>query len=902
MLAALHVITLGAGNPATVGRSPRAVPLEGQLGVNFTNWHTKLRSELLQGYDVMSPPISNRAKNTNASDGSFSLAAKLSEAGADISLQLRVLKLDSVDLSGGSMAVKVWVRMQWNDLRLAWNPDNYGGLHTVKFWSHPSDGHEIWVPDITTYNTRGSLADQVGAAWIDVYSDGSTFYSRAGNLDILCKFQGLVKFPFDRDVRCDLDMGGWMTGGASQGIYLTPGVPGDPSKFRAGVDFLPVLDSWDESAATSYEVATERSTGSTYVAYAMTKVTATTSVIVYDCCKTNPFPVMTYTFHFARTTQMITILLLPLGFLTFLVHFAFFMETDDNNRVIYCMTILLIIMVVKDMTYSLVPLTGELMWIHMYIVFCEFIVKLITLQSFIVFFLSRYTRAFLFPSVLMVYIFFTTKSIRSALAGEGSGDVEAPNPSPKPKSATVVPVGEGTPNSPLPSRLSIGTAGTAVVGVNRFTASINKNKAPPKDVFKKKGLRESDLLEDDMMHHDKKAVEGTGEDEGPPPSIAMRRIKWERIFYQMDNDLRGFLHEEEAVAFYTFIRLDLTQKEIKKKAHEMESDDQMLVLSEFIKVSETLLGKVTGELVDAGFENYMSCREMIKMRHNRRWRALANRIDEWCRVWVPIFYITCLFMLFNVSLDDGYGPDKDGVVKSRVVFQGLPPVIEIEDGMAGAVRILALPVIVLILGPMFFCARQLLLKSLTKDQNREFLNKSFGLKPNYSWVKEGSWWGWLFSTAHAVDNKKKAEEKWGPRYTAADLDRLIGYKIYPDSRTRLVEGHKVAQEDKKAGGGPGGRFGMEIPLGLPRMKIPLGLPRMKKKKDGDATTEAAAAATIRHSAPATAQTAVVPMDVSANTSSQTSTEGDAAAPRPSSPAPAKEDVVSAAASEAVVDA
>ena len=73
-----------------------------------------------------------------------------------------------------------------------------------------------------------------------------------------------------------------------------------------------------------------------------------------------------------------------------------------------------------------------------------------------------------------------------------------------------------------------------------------------------------------------------------------------------------------------------------------------------------------------------------------------------------------------------------------------------------------------------------------------------------------------------------------------------------------------------------------------------GLPRMKKKKDGDAT--------IRHSAPATAQTAVVSMDVSAKTSSRTSTEGDAAAPRPSSPAPAKEDVVSAAASEAVVDA
>eukprot|EP00964_Phaeocystis_antarctica_P066196 scaffold39983_cov58-Phaeocystis_antarctica.AAC.1 len=284
MLAALHVITLGAGNPATVGRSPRAVPLEGQLGVNFTNWHTKLRSELLQGYDVMSPPISNRAKNTNASDGSFSLAAKLSEAGADISLQLRVLKLDSVDLAGGPVGATGLPPKRLpaccsgrvgtpttlcaaGGRQLTHTPVDASSSHTLvsvvcahpphpvlcsrvaawpsksgfgcsgmtcglrgtqttmaacilpsqthptdrvtipdalppaQFWSHPSDGHEIWVPDITTYNTRGSLADQVGAAWIDVYSDGSTFYSRAGNLDILCKFQGLVKFPFDRDVR-----------------------------------------------------------------------------------------------------------------------------------------------------------------------------------------------------------------------------------------------------------------------------------------------------------------------------------------------------------------------------------------------------------------------------------------------------------------------------------------------------------------------------------------------------------------------------------------------------------------------------------------------------------------------------------------------------------------------------
>ncbi len=95
-----------------------------------------------------------------------------------------------------------------------------GNLGTVRFWAHhpngDSGGSQIWVPDITAYNTRTPMSDQVEGAWVEVYSDGSTFFSRPGTLDILCKFQGLIKFPFDKDVKCDLDMGGWMTGGSVQ--------------------------------------------------------------------------------------------------------------------------------------------------------------------------------------------------------------------------------------------------------------------------------------------------------------------------------------------------------------------------------------------------------------------------------------------------------------------------------------------------------------------------------------------------------------------------------------------------------------------------------------------------------------------------------------------------------------
>jgi len=196
---------------------------------------------------------------------------------------------------------------------------------------------------------------------------------------------------------------------------------------------------------------------------------------------------------------------------------------------------------------------------------------------------------------------------------------------------------------------------------------------------------------------------------------------------------------------------------------------------------------------------------MIQTRHNRRWRLVAARIDEWCRIWFPIFYVTSLLLIFNLSTDDGYTPDENGIIKSRVIFTGLPPIMGVEGRAMGWVRILALPVLVLVGTPMIFCARQLLVVSLTKNKELQGPSKKrFALKPNYRWVdpEKHKRWAWLLSTAHQVEvvedkttgtkivkDKTTGKPNFGPRYTPADLDRLIGYKIYPDQRTRQVETH-----------------------------------------------------------------------------------------------------------------
>ena len=449
-----------------------------------------------------------------------------------------------------------------------------GNLKTVRFWAHHpngnSGGSQIWVPDITTYNSRAKMADQVEGVWLEVSSSGGVYFSRPGRLDILCKFQGLVKFPFDRDVRCDLDMGGWMTGGAAQacvdrqiprhtalaplynytalhtvqltqrlpvyeyiplhaqGIFLAPGV-------TPGVDFVSSVGiRGDGVNSASYQQVSERSTGSTYVQYALTKVTANQTVVHYECCPNDPYPIMTFTFHIFRTTQMYAMLLVPLGFLTFLVNFAFFMQCDDNNRVLYCMTILLVIMVVKDMTYSLIPLTGEIMWIHIYLGFCEFICMMITVQSFVVFFLAKYTHAFLMPNLLMVYVWLcarrATPCVNSHIRRLPPAILTNPH-------SCAIRTTKGFRAAVTPKAVQLAQRRGSIL-----------SKSENKEI--------SDLLADDMMHHQNRMKvvrplpnetgekvevqveirgEAGGETTGKPQypiHEAERLLKWEKIFYQ----------------------------------------------------------------------------------------------------------------------------------------------------------------------------------------------------------------------------------------------------------------------------------------------------------------------------------------------------------------------------------
>lgn len=213
----------------------------------YASHATALRAQLLDGYDLVVPPASSRTANYSA-------------AGTDVELEVAFFKIESVSAAEGRMRLKIWLRLYWKDERLAWDPALHGNLTTISFRAEAEAGGteaEIWVPDVQPYNAMEGVARTLDIATARVGSDGGVFWSRPGMLDVMCRFSGLVAFPFDR-LACGIEFGGWSLSGGWQG--LSP--RGDGFSFNVQ----------------------ETTSGSSYNEFLLERVDVTADVYEYSCC------------------------------------------------------------------------------------------------------------------------------------------------------------------------------------------------------------------------------------------------------------------------------------------------------------------------------------------------------------------------------------------------------------------------------------------------------------------------------------------------------------------------------------------------------------------------------------------------------------------------------------------
>eukprot|EP01026_Neomeris_dumetosa_P050694 TRINITY_DN444_c0_g1_i3.p1 TRINITY_DN444_c0_g1~~TRINITY_DN444_c0_g1_i3.p1 ORF type:complete len:611 (-),score=39.05 TRINITY_DN444_c0_g1_i3:201-2033(-) len=155
--------------------------------------------------------ISNRTKNEQrlkkillANYDNTTGAWASDDGPCQVSVSTVFQKIISVDLSDGSMSLIVWLRLRWQDLRLAWNPEEWDGVDSISF--RPN---EIWNPEVEIWNTQDPRNEGLQEQKMDVNSTGHIYWSRNGQLSVSCGLEGLDRFPYDRSI-CIFQVGSWV--------------------------------------------------------------------------------------------------------------------------------------------------------------------------------------------------------------------------------------------------------------------------------------------------------------------------------------------------------------------------------------------------------------------------------------------------------------------------------------------------------------------------------------------------------------------------------------------------------------------------------------------------------------------------------------------------------------------
>ena len=271
---------------------------EGDLTEDYTYWASKLHTDLLVNYVKAVPPRAVRASNYSA-------------AGTDVTLQIRFFKVDSLSTTNGRLSIKVWWRCKWQDLRLSWDPAQYGNVTDVSFNAAsqgvPEDS-DIWLPDVQPYNAYVGISRAMEPAMARVRNDGQVYWSRPGMLDIMCRFSGLVMFPYDR-LSCSVEVGGWINSGARQGLSF--------SLSDGCADFS----------------TTEQSSLASYTEASIERVECSGHMYTYDSLPNEPFPVIRYRLFIKRQAlSHFLSVILPSTLFTTLSFSVFFMSFEVRSK------------------------------------------------------------------------------------------------------------------------------------------------------------------------------------------------------------------------------------------------------------------------------------------------------------------------------------------------------------------------------------------------------------------------------------------------------------------------------------------------------------------------------------------------------------------------------------------
>uniref|UniRef100_A0A668V3A1 Uncharacterized protein n=1 Tax=Oreochromis aureus TaxID=47969 RepID=A0A668V3A1_OREAU len=262
---------------------------------------------------------------------------------------LSIAQLIDVDEKNQMMTTNVWVKQEWNDYKLRWNPEDYENVTSIRI---PSE--IIWRPDIVLYNNADGDFAVTHFTKAHLFYDGQIKWMPPAIYKSSCSID-VTFFPFDQQ-SCKMKFGSW-------------------TYDRAKIDLI--------SMASDVDQMDYWESGEWVIVNAVGKY----NTKKYECC-TEIYADITYYFIIRRLPLFYTInLIIPCLLISCLTVLVFYLPSQCGEKITLCISVLLSLTVfllliteIIPSTSLVIPLIGEYLLFTMVFVTLSIIITVFVLN------------------------------------------------------------------------------------------------------------------------------------------------------------------------------------------------------------------------------------------------------------------------------------------------------------------------------------------------------------------------------------------------------------------------------------------------------------------------------------------------------------------------------------------
>ncbi|KFP74152.1 Neuronal acetylcholine receptor subunit alpha-2, partial [Acanthisitta chloris] len=291
----------------------------------------RLLKKLFSGYNKWSRPVANISDVVLVRFG------------------LSIAQLIDVDEKNQMMTTNVWVKQEWHDYKLRWDPQEYENVTSIRI---PSE--LIWRPDIVLYNNADGDFAVTHLTKAHLFYDGRIKWMPPAIYKSSCSID-VTFFPFDQQ-NCKMKFGSWTYDKAKIDLV----------SMHSHVD---QLDYWESGE------------------WVIINAVGNYNSKKYECC-TEIYPDITYSFIIRRLPLFYTInLIIPCLLISCLTVLVFYLPSECGEKITLCISVLLSLTVfllliteIIPSTSLVIPLIGEYLLFTMIFVTLSIIITVFVLN------------------------------------------------------------------------------------------------------------------------------------------------------------------------------------------------------------------------------------------------------------------------------------------------------------------------------------------------------------------------------------------------------------------------------------------------------------------------------------------------------------------------------------------